>query len=239
TTGLPESELAARLDDLVQAITPVSIAFLPSVDGIDLRLTSPLDGSSVADRDAVLDAAARRIRERLADEDGVIVYGTDGDDLAARVGRELAERGLTLAVAESCTAGLVAERLTRHPGASTFLLAGVVAYADDAKLRFLDVDPRTLASHGAVSGETVREMLSGVRRAAGADAALAVTGIAGPGGGSEAKPVGTVWFAASIGEREAVRRVRFPGGRTEVRSRSAQAVLALLWRLLHDREDDG
>ncbi|MFW6202392.1 MAG: CinA family protein, partial [Gemmatimonadota bacterium] len=179
------------------------------------------------------------VLDRLADTgDDVIVYGTDGDDLAARVGRELAERGLTLAVAESCTAGLVAERLTRNPGASTFLLAGIVAYADDAKVRFLEVDPGTLARHGAVSGETVREMLSGARRAIGADAALAVTGVAGPGGGSVTKPVGTVWLAASVGEREAVRRVRFPGDRSDVRSRSAQAVLALLWRLLHERGDE-
>lgn len=227
TTGIAESQLAERVEDVLDDLAPLSVAFLPTPTGVDIAITSWGDRSD-GEADAALAAAEALVLERV----GRFVYGRADDDLAAIVGRALADRGSTLAVAESCTGGLVAQRLTEHPGASAFLLSAVVAYADEAKSRILGVDPNTLAAYGAVSEETVRAMLEGVRRMAGTEAGIAVTGIAGPGGGSEAKPVGTVWLAAAVGARSTVRRFLFPGDRTEVRARSAQAVLDMLRHLL-------
>lgn len=227
TTGIPESTLAERIDDLVAGFEPLTVAFLPSPTGVDIRLTSwgALDEAAAA---RALDAAEELLRGRV----GRYIYGRDDEDLVDAVARELTARGLTLALAESCTGGLVAKRLTDRPGASEYLFAGIVAYANGAKEAFLGVRPETLAEHGAVSEETVREMVEGALRTTGADAALAITGVAGPGGGTAAKPVGTVWIAAALGDRRDVRRFRFGGDREEIRERSAQAALAMLYRML-------
>ena len=233
TTGIPESTLAERVDDLLPTFAPLTVAFLPSATGVDLRLTSwgVLDA---AEAERALDAAEAALRERV----GRYIYGRDDEDLVDAVARELTARSLTLALAESCTGGLIAKRLTDRPGASDYLLACIVAYANEAKVKFLGVDPATLAAHGAVSEEVAREMVEGALRTAGADAALAVTGVAGPGGGTPAKPVGTVWIAAALGERRRVRRFRFGGDREEIRDRSAQAALAMLYAMLRG-EDEG
>ncbi len=137
-----------------------------------------------------------------------------------------------LGVAESCTGGLVAKRITDVPGASDTFIGGVVAYADVIKTAALKVPLETLQAHGAVSEETVRAMAEGAQRLFSAEASIAVTGIAGPGGGTPEKPVGTVWLAARVHtDTRAVKRV-FPGDRDEIRLRSAQASLDLLRRLL-------
>jgi nicotinamide-nucleotide amidase len=172
--------------------------------------------------------------ERLAGLLGDAVY-TDREDeaLEAVVGRLLSERRLTLATAESCTGGLVAERLTRVPGSSAYFVGGVVAYSDAVKTAFLGVPAALLAEHGAVSEPVARAMAEGARRALGCDWALAVTGVAGPGGGSDEKPVGTVDLAwAGPGGATDHRRVRFLGARERVRALSAQAVLEGLRRRL-------
>ena len=227
TTGIPESTLAERIDDLVAGFAPLAVAFLPAATGVDIRLTS---WGALDEAEAVraIDAAEALLRERI----GRYIYGRDDEDLVDAVAREMTARGLTLALAESCTGGLVAKRLTDRPGASDYLFGGVVAYANRAKEVFLGVRPETLAAHGAVSEETAREMVEGALRTTGADAALAITGIAGPGGGTEAKPVGTVWIAAALGDRRDVRRFRFGGDREEIRERSAQAALAMLYTML-------
>ena len=227
TTGISESGLAERIDDLLDAIAPLSAAFLPAEHGVDVRLTSwgTLDAGAAA---AALDGACDRIAERL----GPAVYGRGDQDMASVVGAALRARGLTLAIAESCTGGLLAKRLTDAAGASDFLVAGFVPYADEAKRRFLGVRSETLANHGAVSEETVRELVEGARIAVGTDCALAVTGIAGPGGGSAEKPVGTVWIAAAAGDRVEARRLHLGGDRGEIRERSTQGALALLRRIL-------
>lgn len=152
--------------------------------------------------------------------------------LVERVGTRLVERGLQLAVAESCTGGLLAARLTDLPGASRFLAAGVVTYSDQAKVRLLGVLPETLAAYGAVSEQVVLEMVDGARGGAAVDAALAITGVAGPAGGTPEKPVGTVWIAASLGDRTTAELHRFHGGRSEVREQSVRAALELLERWL-------
>ncbi len=158
--------------------------------------------------------------------------------LAARVGERLLAAGRRLATAESCTAGWVAKALTDVPGSSQWFECGYVTYSDAAKMRDLGVAPHTLEQFGAVSEETAREMALGVLRIPGVSVAIAVTGIAGPDGGTPAKPVGTVWFcAAARGGRSTeviAERQRFPGDRHAVRSRSVQHALSLLLRLTLD-----
>ena len=141
-------------------------------------------------------------------------------------------RGLTLATAESCTGGLVAARLTDIPGSSEVFRGAIVAYADDVKVEQLGVDPAVLAEHGAVSAETAEAMAAGARERLGADVAVSVTGIAGPGGGTPEKPVGLVFLHASSPDGEEALRFEFPGERDWIRTRSAVAALHLLRRLL-------
>jgi PncC family amidohydrolase len=153
-------------------------------------------------------------------------------DRVRRVSEALVARGVRLALAESCTGGLVAARLTERPGASRFLDGAVVAYADRAKETVLGVDPAALEAHGAVSEAVAREMLDGARRLTGAQAAIAITGIAGPDGGTPEKPVGTVWIGAALEGRTRVRGFRFDGDRVRVREASVDAALDMLLELL-------
>ncbi|MFW5947024.1 MAG: CinA family protein [Gemmatimonadota bacterium] len=153
-----------------------------------------------------------------------------------RVAGALVRQGLRLAVAESCTGGLLAARLTARAGASRYLDAGLVTYSDRAKEQLLGVDPETLAAEGAVSGAVVRQMAVGARDRTGARAAVAITGIAGPGGGTPTKPVGTVWIAAALDDEIRVVRRRFDGDRDAVRHAAVDAALDLLAGLLDTRE---
>ncbi len=230
TFGLTESAVADRVEALIPELAPLTVAFLPSWTGVDLRVTSWGAFADEVSAEA-LDAAAATLAEPL----GAHVYARADRDLADVVGAALRRGGLVVATAESCTGGLVGERLTASAGASDYYHGGVVAYDDDAKVSLLGVARTTLAEHGAVSGETAAAMVTGVRARTAADAAVAVTGIAGPGGGTAEKPVGTVWIAAGLGERVETQRLSLPGDRTEVRRRSSQGVLMLLLRLLQDR----
>ena len=225
TTGIAESVLAERIDDLVDGFAPITVAFLPAARGVDLRLT--VRGLDAAEASARFAATEASIRERA----GAYIYATGDDDLAAAMGRALIGRGLTLAVAESCTGGLLSSWLTDAAGSSAFFLAGYVTYSNEAK-QALGVDTSLIAEHGAVSEAVAGAMAEAAMRAARADAALAITGIAGPGGGTEAKPVGTVWIAAALHDRTVVRLHRFRGDRAEIRARSAQAALFHLRELL-------
>ena len=183
---------------------------------------------SPSEADARLEQAAARLRSALGDA----IYGEDDTDLAAAVLDLCRVRGCTIGVAESCTGGMLGERLTAIPGSSDVVLGGVIAYANDVKRSLLGVSDELLAEHGAVSEPVVRAMASGLRTRLGVDAALAITGIAGPGGGSAEKPVGTVWLALDLrGDVQAV-LLRLWGDRTEVRQRSAQGAINLLRRAL-------
>ncbi len=156
------------------------------------------------------------------------------NDVEVVVGRLLRARGLTLAVAESCTGGLVGHRITDVPGSSDYFRGSVTAYADDVKEKLLAVRRETLAEHGAVSADVALEMAAGVRQAMVADVSLSTTGIAGPGGGTGEKPVGLVYVALVTGEGEWVERYVFPGGRRSNKADSAQAVINLLRRYLEN-----
>ncbi len=195
------------------------------------RSGGPTAGGSA---DAVverLEAAVADLTQRLGDA----VFGRDDETLESVVGRRLAERGETVAIAESCTGGLLAGRLTAVAGASAYFERGVVAYSNEAKSVLLGVPPALIRTHGAVSAEVAEVMATRIRRLAGATYGIAVTGIAGPGGGSPEKPVGTVFIALAGPSRAEVRGQRFGGSRDEVRALSVEVALDWLRRTLTER----
>lgn len=239
TSGIGESALAPLLDGaledagLLQAVAghPWELAYLPGLRGVGLRAT--MQFSAGVDEEAALQTLAEVIEPVIAP--WRIPESPTGDVVGA-LADALIRSGQTLATAESCTGGLVSKRLTDLAGSSAWFLGGVVAYSNPAKLGLLGVDKATLDSLGAVSERVAEQMARGAARVLGTDAGIGITGIAGPGGGSEDKPVGTVCYAVSLGSRCEVRREVFGGDREAVRERSAQASLMLLLRMLEDRE---
>ena len=226
TTGVAESKLADEMGELAKDPMGVRLAYLPGWEGVDLRLSVWNEPSARAD--ALLDAAEHAIRAKL----GPAIYGTEDDDLAALLLQTLRARGLTIAVAESCTGGMLGMRLTAVPGSSDVVDGGTIAYANHVKVRELGVREATLQAHGAVSEETAREMASGVRTRFGVGVGVSITGIAGPGGGTPEKPVGTVCIAVDVQGEVRSARAGMVGDRHEIRQRSAQAALNLLRRTL-------
>lgn len=223
TNGISESALAERVASVVEEIAPLAVSFLPSVNGEDIRITCWGDCDAEEAERRLADA-----QDRIAACLEPYVYARDRKDLADIVGDMLRDRGLTIAVAESCTGGLLATRLTDRPGSSAWFVGGVVAYANDVKIRQLGVQRETIEDHGAVSEACAREMAAGAQHAFNADVAISITGIAGPGGGTDEKPVGTVWIAVASKARITARRYRFGGDRSEIRARAAQGALALI-----------
>jgi nicotinamide-nucleotide amidase len=219
TTGIGESALAERLGDLAGGVDGLPLAYLPGWAGADLRLTSnqlPADTAALA-----LDAAAQKLREVV----GEFAYGEGDDDLAELVLARCRERGLTIATAESCTGGLLGARITAIPGSSDVYQGGVVSYDNSVKTKLLAVRDVSLREHGAVSEQVAREMAEGCARALGTDIGIGITGIAGPGGDTPDKPVGTVWIVVTgVGETRTLGRV-YVGDREEIRLRATQAAL--------------
>jgi nicotinamide-nucleotide amidase len=227
TTGIAESALADLVGDPGRILPPaVTLAWLPGFDGTDLRLTAWRLPAGEAD--AALETAVQALRPKL----GAHCYGEGDADVAGVVLDLLAERGGRLATAESCTGGLIGGRLTAIPGSSRVYQGGVVAYDNDVKLHLAGVSAEVLATHGAVSEAVAREMATGVARMLEADAALAVTGIAGPTGAVPGKPVGTVWIAVLWREQLRVFTHVLPGTREAVRRRAAQWALDYLRRVV-------
>jgi nicotinamide-nucleotide amidase len=224
--GISESHLADLLGDRARTVRGLPVAYIPSVAGIDLRLTTR--GMSSDDATALLDAAVAELKPIIGEH----VYGEEETDLADVVLQRSRQRGLRLAVAESCTGGMLGARLTAIAGSSDVFVGGVIAYDDDVKVTLLGVQPSTLQTHGAVSEETAREMVAGIRRAMHTQVGVAITGIAGPGGGTAEKPVGLVWTVADVDGRVRASRRVYPGNREEIRQRAAQSGLDLVRRLL-------
>jgi nicotinamide-nucleotide amidase len=229
TTGIAESLLADRLTHVIpsEARNPeLSLAYLPGVDGVDLRMT--VRAADARASDALLESVADAIRGVV----GESIYGTNDDDLAAVLLGVCRAKTMHIAVAESCTGGLLGARLTAIPGSSDVFVGGVIAYSDDVKVRELGVSQRDIEAHGAVSEEVVRQMALGAQKKFGVDVALAITGVAGPGGGTPEKPVGLVWICAAIRDRVEPRKIQSWGDRQEIRYRAAQAAMELARRLI-------
>lgn len=229
TTGVAEAALAEQLGEVERDIAPLSLAYLPDVAGVDLRVTAWQLPAGQAD--ALLERGVARIRSHAGDA----VYGEGTDDLAAVVLEAARRRGLRLVVAESCTGGLVGGRLTDTPGSSDVVESGVVCYSYGSKTRLLGVPADLVEGHGAVSEAVARGMAEGALERLGGDLSIAVTGIAGPGGGTPEKPVGTVWFATAMAGDVRATRIVFFGTRAEVRARAAQTALRLLLGRLRER----
>ncbi len=222
---LPESAVEERIAPAWERFSRERISVLASPGQVEVWLSA---SGPEAERRAELDEMRRAILELAGD---AAFTDREDDTLEAVVGRLLTEAGKTVTTAESCTGGLVAERLTRVPGSSAYFLGGVVSYTNELKTRLLGVPEAAIAAHGAVSEPVARAMAAGVRERYGSDFGLGITGVAGPGGGSDEKPVGTVHVAAAGpgGEIEH-RKVIFPGDRQRVRRQSSQLALDLVRR---------
>jgi nicotinamide-nucleotide amidase len=214
-TGIMESALYDQVKDLLND-NVVKVAFLPGFLGVDVRLMS-------RDKDSLLELSGQ-----FFDRLGNYVYAEDWETLEDAVGRLLIERGLTLATAESCTGGLLGNRITNVAGSSEYYLGGIVSYSDAAKMNLLGVSQETLKEFGAVSEETAQEMAAGARRVLQSDVGVSITGIAGPTGGTEDKPVGLVYIAVDVAGDVAVRKFVFSEDRRYNKEISAQAALNLV-----------
>jgi nicotinamide-nucleotide amidase len=211
-----------RVKDLLAHTTP-TIAPYAKLGEVHLRLTAKGPAEAVAEQ---LAAGEQRVRERL----GELIYGRDDESLEQVVGDMLAARGETLAVAESCTGGLLAQRITSVPGSSAYFVEGVVAYSNQGKLALLDVPRAVLEGRGAVSAEVAEAMADGIRRRSGATYGLSITGVAGPAGGTDEKPVGLVYLGLAAAGGPQHRRLTFGSqpGRAGIRHLASQAALNLL-----------
>ncbi len=221
TMGITESEISEKLADVIPALR-VSLAFLPEETGVNLVLTAISDESARA-ADALREAT-NEIAPRLGDR----IYSAGGEDIHVVVGKMLIQKRKTMATAESCTGGLIAHLLTEVAGISACLERGIVAYSNKAKAEVLGVDEALIKSCGAVSGEVAEAMARGVRESARTDLGLATTGIAGPTGGSETKPVGLVYLALACDGGCEVRRYIFVGEREVVKRRAAARALDMV-----------
>jgi nicotinamide-nucleotide amidase len=221
--GLTES----KLDDLVKPVklgTYAKLSFRAHFPDLTLRLT--VSGGAAREQDFT------EIRQQLRQILSPYIYAEGDATLEEVVGHLLMDRHQSLALAESCTGGLISQRITRIAGSSAYYLGGAVTYSNEAKARFLGVQPMTLEKHGTVSRETALEMSQGIREKTGADIGLSVTGIAGPSGGSAAKPVGTVWISIAMDKLHEARRFQFHGERERVILGASQAALNWLRRCL-------
>ena len=224
--GLAESGLADTLREAER-----------TVDGFaELEITTCLRRGEVEMVTRYEPDSAPAYRELMAlmrDRHGAVIFSEDGSSVDDQVAALLA--GRHIATAESCTAGMLSARLTDRPGSSEYVAGGVVTYSNDAKVALLDVDPALIAEHGAVSAEVAEAMAAGAVHRFSADTAVAITGVAGPGGGTADKPVGTVWFAVLLAGRPAITRcIQIPGERSDVRDRSTTVAMHLLRRALLD-----
>ncbi len=226
TTGIPESFLAQKLGDIYGLTDGARLAFLPSPKGVRLRITAQAPTSEEADQK--LDEVEKRIRDKA----NKYIYAVGEIELEVTLSELLNDKQKTLAIAESCTGGLIGDRLTNIPGSSSFLLADVVAYSNEAKIKYLDVPGSLIQDYGAVSKEVVEAMAAGVRKTAGADIGVSVTGIAGPSGGTSEKPVGLVWIAYADANETVSLKFNFGDERIRVKERASQAAMELVRRRL-------
>jgi nicotinamide-nucleotide amidase len=222
--GLGESALDDMIAPVYRGYSNPSTTILFTSCDVEIHLTAFGENESVAED------LAEELADKLADKLGDYVYSTSGEPLEKVVGERLALKRFTIATAESCTGGLVAERLTEVPGASAYFVGGVVSYTEEQKIRLLGVSRDVIANRGVVSGDVAQAMAAGIRGNTGAAIGLSVTGIAGPSGGTDAVPVGTVYVGIASDAGVSNRRFVLPGDRNLIRWRASQAALDMVRR---------
>lgn len=228
--GLAEAEVNRRVSHLEAHNSMIRLGYYPVFPEVHLNLTTL--GKSQEETDGLFQFVDQKVRNAL----GSYIYGIAENSLAGTVGELLRGRGMTLALAESCTGGLISHLLTSVTGSSAYYLGGVCSYSNAMKTTLLNVAATTLQAHGAVSGETAEAMAQGIRSISGADMGLSVTGIAGPDGGSDEKPVGTVFFGIDCRGKISHVRHQFSGKRGEIQSLSAHTALDLIRRKLLEQK---
>jgi len=226
TAMLPESAADARTAPIYKKHPEVETTVLSGQGQVEFHLRA----TGATQEEA--QAAADRLAGELEDELGDAVFSSTGESLEEIVGYYLQMRNAKLAVAESCTGGMIAERITSVPGSSRYFLGGVVVYSNDLKTLFADIPPLMIEAHGAVSKEVALALAENIREICNADIGVGVTGVAGPGGGTEEKPVGLVYVAVTNGQKHEVVQRRFPGDRERIRRWSSQQALDLVRRIL-------
>ncbi len=224
--GLGESTVDEKINDIFTASTNPTIALLASHTEVKIRLTSKAKSTEAAKE------AISRVEKEILRRLGENIFAIDEGSMESKTAELLSTGKLTLAIAESCTGGLISDKLTNVPGASEFLKLGVVCYSNQAKERLLNVPSNAINVFGAVSKQVAEQMALGVKKISNADIGLAVTGIAGPSGGSEEKPVGLVYIALSTVSGMQVKECRFKGERIKIKEQSAQTALDMLRRSL-------
>ncbi len=225
TVGIAESLLEQRLGDLSAALDGAAVAYLPGLGGVDVRIALPPSHEEA-------ESVVARARSLLRGAAGAFIYSEEDRALEQVIGDLLRARGWRLAVAESCTGGLLGGRITSVAGSSAWFDGGAIVYANAAKIAAVGVPSALLEAHGAVSEEVARALARGVAARFGVSCALAVTGIAGPDGGTPDKPVGTVHLAAVTPDGESHRKLELKGNRAQIRERSVTFALDVLRRLL-------
>jgi nicotinamide-nucleotide amidase len=226
TTGIPESFLFQQLGNLDELLEGAKLAFLPAPTGVRLRISVQESDSHTAE------GKIQQVEKRIRAKAEKYIYGVENEELEQVIGRMLTEKKLTIAVAESCTGGLITDKITDVPGSSNYFERGVIAYSNQSKTEILKVPKELIEKHGAVSSEVAKAMAAGVRQIADTDIGVSTTGIAGPTGGSPEKPVGLVWIGFSDRNETLAMKFNFGDDRRRVKERAAQAALELVRRRL-------
>ncbi len=226
TAMLPESAADARVAPIYKKYPQVETTVLAGQGQVEFHLRTT--GATPEEAQAAVDQLAGELEDELGDA----VFSSAGESLEEIVGYYLQMRNAKLAVAESCTGGMIAERITSVPGSSRYFLGGAVVYSNDLKTLFADIPPLMLEAHGAVSKEVALALADNIREICNADIGVGVTGVAGPAGGTEDKPVGLVYVAVSNGQKQEVVQRRFPGDRERIRRWTSQQALDMVRRML-------
>ncbi len=222
--GLNESAVDEKLGDISKREDNPGIGLIAHPTGVQIRITARGPGGDEDSVKGLISQTENRVRERLGD----YIFGVDEETLEKVVGVLLSLRRKSIAVAESCTGGLISHRLTNVAGSSDYFSESVVAYSNEAKVRILQVPQETMKKFGAVSSQVAQAMAKGIRKISGATLGLAVTGIAGPGGATEGKPVGLVYIALASDDSNSAEEHHFSGSRETVKLKASQAALNLV-----------
>jgi len=230
---MTESQIEDQIKDLYPRESGLKVTLLAYPGQIEIHLTSLAENETLSRQK--LNQLAKAFQSRL----GVNIFSSEGEELEAVVGQLLRAAGQTVAVAESCSGGLICHRLTAVPGSSDYFLEGVVVYSNQSKVKNLHIPAKIIEQHGAVSQEVAQLMAENIRLKSGADLGLATTGIAGPGGGTPNKPVGLVFVALATSSETTVSRNLFLGSREQVKFQASQKALDMLRRYLLEKQREG